>query len=1006
MILECSVVKQLSTLTIYLIERVLKVNIHDYYVIRKPALPKSYIDEIYGLNEPEKYILDLVHNKQFMERILIASHDLYEDLVRIRSDNKISNPGMINKVMKYMLRMSSRTMPFGLFSGISRRSFSKQHCDPARQHKKVRVSVEWAYNVSKLIESQLNENSTVHIYRSQLLREMGDYFYLDAVKDSKINRVEFKKNNFLIEILNYLQQPREIKEIISHFNINKSEIEVKEKILNSIKTLLQHDILYSQLRPDAIQTEENFLDQIIKLEHDLGAIFTNQIKLIKQLISDYEKLAVGEGIASYILLKQKMKEVCSSDRYIVVDLFLDDHCDHTPRLTIQKVTDICNELQFLKTINFSNSSKIWDEYTSAFSIRFGMYQEISLLDLIDSDTGIGMPVIYNGISEEEVKLNQFIVNLIHKSVMLHDKSIKLTENQILYMKEIVCTLENQKIKEGYDFKFSLITENNHEKVLLGDFSFSPTAGSCSGRFYDSKILGIPKYADEEYISAEINVIPDHYGDIGITYHAADYQININSGHCSQGYGLEITDLYVGKDQKGLYMKSKSLGKKVLPITSHLLQYRNFSENPAIIFLSEFGKYKMSIPNEFTFEYIKKLKYIPRFEYNNIILSPARWNISVDAMEIELSLEGISVQEYLEQFIKIYSVGKIVNVLRGDQELPVYTDTELGMKLIMEELRRLRSGQTLTLIEALEVCSESSQPFISDYIVTILPEMEHKITHPTNRVTSGHDEHQLMKYDLSWECYHIYYRQGKRIPTVLKSIEYLEQIGVDQYFFINYNDSEDHIRLRFKNENEHLDVVFKQFLMTQVESQVIKRFAKELFLPEYDRYGGIELSINAYNLFCLESQWFYQLYKHSIFKGKTNLEIGIIICVYTVMDMFENYENGLRFLDAYTELKGRKHLKEFKNHRKHYIQLGRNAVELYDKHHELSHQRRMMIREYMTKIIENFDGDRSFYILSSLIHMSLNRFIGIDPKQEQEIHEYSGYIYYNMKHQLNLIGGLT
>jgi hypothetical protein len=87
----------------------------DRLVLRTPTLPL-----------PEKTIdidfVALLHNPSFLEAIYLASPALYDECVKWR-DGLITNANDIDKlqrtVAKYFLRMSSRCVPFGLFSGCA-----------------------------------------------------------------------------------------------------------------------------------------------------------------------------------------------------------------------------------------------------------------------------------------------------------------------------------------------------------------------------------------------------------------------------------------------------------------------------------------------------------------------------------------------------------------------------------------------------------------------------------------------------------------------------------------------------------------------------------------------------------------------------------------------------------------------------------------------------------------------------------------------------------------------
>lgn len=987
--------------------------IHDHYIARRPVFPQSVLEQLYKLDDASELIRKMVQEDAFLERILVASPDLFAELQRVRSQEQEWSKDILTKVIKYLLRMSSRAMPFGLFSGITRKRFSQEGRGQSESYKKVRASVDWLYRLSKEMEREQDSFSKLLLYKNSMLRMTQDYIYLDTVQGEEVKRAEFKKSVFITELLNYLAVPRTIKECVHYFARDHSDL--RETILRSLKTLLQHDFLYSSFRPGSIYHEEDGdgLDQLIQeAEHSQQQDYAERLREIKQHIQEYEQLQIGAGIEKYQLLKGKMSELCSASRTLVVDLFLENEA---PPLELKQIKGFLEDIHFLSFFHtYSTNRKTWEEYSHQFLIEYGLFHEVPLLDVLDTDTGIGLPVVKNIESKGEAKWNALILNLFQEALLRHQRKIKLTSDHIEMLMDIFGKREETKIKDGFDVKFNVVEENGEVKILLTDNSFAPTAGSFTGRFFNSELVGeIPKFANEQYVSAEINAVPLHYGDIGVTYYPAEHQINFNTGHTSVRTDLSLEDLYLGMDYNGLYLKSKTLNKKILPVTTHLLHYINFNENPVLIFISQLGRFLSSSPKNFSFSWQNVLKFVPRIEYKNIILSPMRWNMDRSEMLREVRAKRMSERQFVQDFLTRYSVEPAVHILKGDQTLPVLTGTKLGVELILAELQRLGSGGVLTLMEAVEVHGQPGQRYITDYIVSVFPEEQNSSLSATGKRSRDSKPRQELKvgsaaanhdYDLSWTYFNIYYRKGKRLTTCYSCLEHVQKLGIESYFVMNYLDPDEHIRLRFKSEDAWHKEAFREFLRQLVQDKVIKRYSESLFQPEYERYGGVQLSQEAYDLFCLESKWFYQLLQINFFKGKSKQELGILLCIHTIMDMFDSYEGGKQFLDQLAQEQGRQCVKFFKKQREHYVSLGQKAIRLYDASNELLYRKRYAQRSYVQKVLNSFAPEKAHYILKSMLHMTMNRFIGTKLKLEGEVYEFSCYTYYSLKYQMEILGG--
>ncbi|WP_223068538.1 thiopeptide-type bacteriocin biosynthesis protein [Paenibacillus caui] len=934
-------------------------------------------------------VQNMISDEAFMERIRIASETLYRDLLRISDENQDLTDYKMFKLIKYYLRSASRPSPFGLFSGISS---SKRE----GTYKQVRVSVQWSYQVAKIAEQELPASSPLLLYKNSAIKETEEYFNVDILQNNEIRKAELKKTGFIVSLLHFLEQPRKISEIVRGFS--KGEPHLADSIMRSIKRLLNEDILYTELRPGSIANSEmnEFYSFVSRCTSFVNERFRNQLNEIAASIKAYEELPVGKGSNCFFLIKEKMELIHKAKNYITVDLYIENDA---PPLDNEVLNQFVQDIDFLRVFSYPQS-KIWSEYINRFAQKYGYFREVPLLELLDKDFGIGLPQMKSTEDEQTGKLDHYMANLVHRALLHHQTSIKLDHRRIRNITEILAPRSfHRNTNNGFDVKFCLVEEEGQTKFFLSENSFGNTHGSFTGRFSDSIPIEYPEFEDDQYIRAELNVIPQNYADIGITYHRADYQICINVPPNEHGTSIELSDLYAGIDDDGFYLRSRKLGRKVLPVNTHLLYYRNFIELPVVIFLSEFGRYLSFTPRNFYFEGMNNWEFIPRIEYNNLILSPKRWNIVMDEMEWTLQEGKMSEEEYVDDFIKAFNVAEAVHVLNGDKTLPIYTRTALGLKLLVNELKqaRLRGQSFLSLIEALEIENKSPTEYIFDYVLSVLPS-------PSKNASSPHVQAPVQEElpDHSWCMLSVYYREGKRIPTLLSCLDFLYGKGIEHCFAVTYIDRHEHLRLRFKADHKGL-LEFKEFLKLQMNKKMLVTFNENVFFPETERYGGAEFAKWAYELFCEETKLLYEISLSGFFNHRSPREIGIILCLYTINDMFEEYESGKNFLDQIVKHNGKKHTRNYKKHRSVFYELGEEAQRLYTQLIPVSTPKRMKQRSYVLNVLNHFEEGRSRYILKSMLHMTLNRFIGIDLKLEHEIYEYASYVYYNVKPKMNLSG---
>src|SRR4051812_38992671 len=116
----------------------------DFYLLRTPLLPLDVLKEFDGLSHaqlPDK-LRSIFSDPLLQEAIYIASPELYQEtqkwLQGILTDQKEVNK-LVLSLFRYLLRMTTRCTPYGLFAGCAVGSFagaSKIVLDDATRYKK------------------------------------------------------------------------------------------------------------------------------------------------------------------------------------------------------------------------------------------------------------------------------------------------------------------------------------------------------------------------------------------------------------------------------------------------------------------------------------------------------------------------------------------------------------------------------------------------------------------------------------------------------------------------------------------------------------------------------------------------------------------------------------------------------------------------------------------------------------------------------------------------------
>ncbi|WP_404348164.1 lantibiotic dehydratase [Sutcliffiella horikoshii] len=975
----------------------------DNYLVRRPALNVNVLDTIFNSDEElETVLAAYLRQDQIKERILIASSSLYQQL----EEGKLTASARLSLV-KYLLRMSSRTMPFGLFSGISSSEFStvevNQH---STEEKKVRLSIKWYKKLVAVIEEIQGIESQMKVYINPLVIQSSQQYQLDIILQNKCQQLKIKKGPLIQALLNHSFSPIKIVDLLNR--IVPENTEKKLLCLKTIKSLLNNQFLVSELQPSVCNDkDDDLLDKLLASSGLLSNELYSSLYTISTMIETFTDQKVGEGIPTYLEIINTMKRLVESDKYLVIDLIYQKQTDERTEFDRKEIETMVKNLSPLSNLSQQFTANAWKHYYLHFVDKYGFFNEVALMELLDNDKGLGLPSFHN-LNQNADQDEEFLTYMLDKLWRNHCSSqhtLELKEDDMKALSDIYKNTKQHKLKDGYDMKFSVFVEKGKKLFHLGVNSFGNTASSFSGRLdLEQHLKAGTYYADDDYISCELNGVPINYPDLGITSKNPDYVIDITCKSVKMDNVIQLGDIYVGADASGLYLKSRKQNKRLLPVSTHMLYYNNFVEQKPLLFLSLFGKYISEVPANINLGRLKTLSYLPRIQYKNIIISPRRWTIPVSELKDDPRLR-------LKQLAEEHSLNdQYIYLLDGDKTLPIMLHTAIGQELVLDAVKRTsKYSNYLTFIEAPELNDTlaDKRNYVKDYIVTVPPSPK-----TSGRKTPAEDVGTYEKLiEHEWEYYKIFYHQNQKQAVLNSCLDSLYQSKFSEVFYINYMDvpGQPHLRMRYKKGG---DLEGNNSLVKTLENlrrnELVKDYSIHLFEPEHSRYGGRTTSKEAYRYFCQETMVGFQLNQDKKWNMIKETEQGIISMLFTLFDFHDNYESAVAYLEQLhmhvQENINKDYLKKFKSNRNFYTALGNQALELYKEHQDgLFKGKKEAGRRYAGMINQQFSADRRDYIFNSIIHMTLNRVIGINKQLENEINCMVKYIFHNLKYRLQIKG---
>ncbi|MBI9034145.1 MAG: lantibiotic dehydratase family protein [Bacteroidales bacterium] len=702
------------------------------FVLRAPLLPYHRLEKLLSDKTETNELKICINELEIQEAIYLASPDLYYELKKWTrgelKDNKKTEKLKLS-FLRYLLRMSTRCTPFGLFAGFAIGTWNDITLinlgNTSSHHTHVRLDMNYlcalAQNLSKYptIFHKLQYSSNTSLYAVGDKFRFVEYFYSDSKRFHRISAVDNSYYlNKIIDITKTAVNYSTILNCLLEDNINHEEAN------GFIKELINNQILTSSLEPSI--TGPEFLNQLLSIINNIeDADNIKQILiLLKKQIEALNSLPVGKTIDTYEKFANTLKQL--DTKYEKKFLFQADLTLNTNSCQLGKNIkhEILSGLSILNKLTPENQKTNLDLFKESFYKRYED-NEVSLLTTLDSETGIGY--IQNGETNDanilvddllflnpqpktkEVQLSQqtrFLLRLLQNNKHNYRKSINLSAADI---KEFNTDWENLPDTMSAVIKIIKNNDDNQDLIFFNSASGS-SAANLLGRFChaDGKIHDHVKaiiqkedqLKDSDTIIAEIVHLPEsRTGNILMRPTLREFEISYLAKHSvEEEFHIPLSDLYLSIRNQQIILRSKKLNKRIIPRMSNA---HNYSGNtlPIYQFLCELQTQNLR-PNLFFDwgEIINDFDYLPRITSGHIILSLAQWNFNKSDLEYIIKEKNKTKKMAMfKEWRCSREIDKQIVFVEFDNELFLDLENENCIEIL---LKLIKNRPTFTLKETL------------------------------------------------------------------------------------------------------------------------------------------------------------------------------------------------------------------------------------------------------------------------------------------------------------------
>lgn len=1024
----------------------------DFFMMRNPIL--SFEEYISNFNDNSLTIEDIYkqfdENGLIREAILVSSISLYNSLKNKTGKEK----DVIESYIKYFIRMTTRTTPFGLFSGVSVGSFnSETKINSSRERlveKYSRVDMEWLCKVIDSIKDNENILKQLKVDFNNTIIEKGNRIdNIFSLSNKKPHKTISINNSLTIKFIKgLLTKPIKVIDLINEVSNQAPQIHY-DRIEKYIIELIKNDYLITEITPEIIDSDP--LRNTINILKDINEAewFYNRLMDVDRKIQKYNNSTIGFGEEIYIDLINNMKEICESNHYLQVDMRFNYEDLTINNIVKSDIEDFVEKLVGLnKVIGIDSPIK---EYKMDFIERYSENQEVPLMELVDENIGIGYPSTYlNPISKKRSykesdnnsnKVKHYIYNKITQKRNIDEFTISLDE--IKSMKEIKEISSSKDLINSFEGNFMLFSNSTEDldkgkyKLLLGANYGSDKAGKMFGRFLH--VLDNKTYEDFKEISKEeekvinnnnviicdISIIPANRrnANVSLSKSLNRYKLCISQYTESKEQEIiDLKDLVVGLDNNKFYVRSTKLNKRIILYSTNMLNISVCHNIYRLLIELTNGKNIFS-PFFFIKDTIKDFSYSPEIKLGNVTIYPKTWKFDKELIKFNYD---ISSEDEILRWKKDNNVSDNIYINEGDNVLLLDLKNDLHIDIFKSLIKK--SNKPITITEGSLgidgsnfIKAKDNKSYFGEIVVPFIKNINNSNLNKSikmKNISNNYylDEKRVFLPYSDW-IYLKIYTDEKRDNEILSNriLKFIDEMYKNNYihkgFYIRYKDPDNHIRLRLlKNViyEEKLNKEINNMINNLYEDKATNRIIIDTYFREIERYGGAEAIDIAETFFSLDT-----LASINTIKIIDKLDDNEKTLVYAVnlVKLIEDCQ--LSFLEQLELLDS---MVSHNENREEFTKLRRDLMNLVNSDSDWKNLRAKPyggalisclkirsegLKSYMEAIdraiINNTAFSNKKVIIRSLMHMSCNRIMGVDRKREQEIYALVRHTLYALKY---------
>lgn len=831
---------------------------------RTPLLPTSYAIRLLESDDIERDLRQILCERpQVLLAIQISSASLGRAASLWLKGGRFENDRIFLRIMAYVLRMSMRPTPFGLCATVglvdtSRDPTPLRLSEGGRRFTRGRVDMGWLMKAVRELERDEQVVKAAKLFTNDHVLIRGERLFLthpDAIRSEggqevalDFESISLRYTAEVAAVMASAQNGATFKELVEAVSVICS-VDLPE-IEKFVLQLCSAGLLISSFRPspleqpcaqvvrNSIGIESPFLEYVRDLHDELSDL--DRRELLDRSVEDYQRIHT-----------EAIRRIPAKNAYQV---------DAGHEFSGSLPRPILDDVSRLAWLQLRSNPKITIEsYKKRFLERYGSSEYcVPLLELVDSQFGIGAPPNPEPNADTELSQRQALSELVIRGLREADFELSLTEDEL--EKCLGRDPSPQDVPDSIDIGFEIVATDANDipagnyRIVPSTVAITPEGGSCIGRF--SQMLGdtvlkrvqeLHRVSDDGAIHAELVYLPagDRAANVCIRPNARRYQIDFGSqlvtGPDTQR--ISLRDLVISMRDNHFVIWSLSLGREVRVHEGHLLN-RTQGIPPAYLLLSAIAQDGKVRCAPFSWGSLRYFPALPRIRIDRLVLCTAHWNVRRE----ELGATRADLPSAVKRWRARANVPKTVLLNSYDHRLPINLDSEHGMDLLYDNVRRRKTelmvfSEIYPSLEDVWV-TDGRHKYRTEFIATATIRKPQTRSSFRDADSVSHQSRQLVP--LSDWCYIKVYCGDRRTDAVISRLagaaNSLIQSGEAKgWFYLRYSDPFSHVRFRVRLGTQDMTVsairTLSQTCEVLIAEGAVSSFAFDTYVREFERYGG-------------------------------------------------------------------------------------------------------------------------------------------------------------------------